>query len=588
MTIKTPRISPIFMRPVTIPAGGMSLHSISFFLPIVFLIIGHESIFQFPAYFEWHQAGELFPLLCLGTVVIGNHLNKTAAREALIENMPDGWILIDESRDIVDLNAAGANILGVDKKEALKMSFDSFGLKLPLSQSDPDVPLNVEIRKVYKRRDELRFYIVQISTIAYPPEKHCKLLIWRDITQHKIAENDRQIARDEMFVLLNAISSEASQSASLSEFLDGAIYQLVFAFRNQAAIVYLPTNIDNEVSPLDPKIYKPISFFGVTSDHTNLRSLEPHDREFELLRHVFELEEPVLIDTPVLERNLPEPLRRETFDSVLLLPLIVRHGDISQNIGAMYLARKEKPVYSKNEIIRLGALADHIANLVDNEHRRKLAVAFSERQRLMRDLHDSVSQKLYGLVALTEAAQAILEAGGKFEPEKTMSRIGENARQAVREMRLFLHQMQPIEIEKEGFISALHHRLAAVEGRADIKAGLIADETIKLAPDIEIALYYIAQEALNNVLRHAKASKVIVTFKQTKRNLVLRITDDGKGFDHKNLDQTGLGFTSMKERTEKLQGKFKIESAPGEGTVLTITIPMANNPTHKDQKAAIS
>lgn len=576
------------MRPVTIPAGGMALHSISFFLPIVFLIIGHESIFQFPAYFEWHQAGELFPLLFLVTVVIGNHLNKTAAREALIENMPDGWILIDENRDIVDLNAAGANILGVDKKEALKMSFDSFGLKLPLSQSDPDVPLNVEIRKVYKRRDELRFYIVQISTIACPPEKHCKLLIWRDITQHKIAENDRQIARDEMFVLLNAISSEASQSASLSEFLDGAIYQLVFAFRNQAAIVYLPTNIDNEVSPLDPKIYKPISFFGVTSDHTNLRSLEPHDREFELLRHVFELEEPVLIDTPVLERNLPEPLRRETFDSVLLLPLIVRQGDVSQNIGAMYLARREKPVYSKNEIIRLGALADHIANLVDNEHRRKLAVAFSERQRLMRDLHDSVSQKLYGLVALTEAAQAILEGGGKFEPEKTMSRIGENARQAVREMRLFLHQMQPIEIEKEGFISALHHRLAAVEGRADIKAGLIADETIKLAPDIEIALYYIAQEALNNVLRHAKASKVIVTFKQTKRNLVLRITDDGKGFDHKNLDQTGLGFTSMKERTEKLQGKFKIESAPGEGTVLTITIPMANNTTHKDQKAAIS
>lgn len=240
-----------------------------------------------------------------------------------------------------------------------------------------------------------------------------------------------------------------------------------------------------------------------------------------------------------------------------------------------------------NEIIRLGTLADHIANLVDNEHRRKLAVAFSERQRLMRDLHDSVSQKLYGLVTLTEAAQAILEAGGKFEPEKTMARIGENARQAVREMRLFLHQMQPIEIEKEGFISALHHRLAAVEGRADIKAGLIADETIKLPPEIEIALYYIAQEALNNVLRHAKASKVIVTFKQTKRNLVLRITDDGKGFDLKNIDQAGLGFNSMKERTEKIQGKFKIESAPGKGTVLTITIPKSNNTTHKDEKAAI-
>lgn len=587
MTIKSQGISSILMRSVQIPTGSMTRHSVLFFLPIVSSIISSGSALQFPAYIDWHPAGALFPLLLLGAVLIGNSLNKAAIREALIENMPDGWILIDENREIVDLNSAGATILGVDKKDAVKMSFDSFGLKLPLSHSDPNIPINVEIRKVYKRREELRFYIVQISTIACPPDKHCKLLIWRDITQNKIAENERQIARDEMFVLLNAISSEASQSASLSEFLDGAIYQLVFAFRNQAAIVYLPTNIDHDVSPLDPKVYKPVSFFGIASDHANLKNLEMHDREFELLKRVFELEEPVLIDMPVLERNLPEPLRRETFDSVLLLPLIVRQGDVSQNIGAMYLARKEKPAYSKNEIIRLGALADHIANLVDNEHRRKLAVAFSERQRLMRDLHDSVSQKLYGLVALTEAGQAVLEAGGKFEPEKTMARIGENARQAVREMRLFLHQMQPIEIEKEGFISALHHRLAAVEGRADIKAGLIADETIKLATEIEIALYYIAQEALNNVLRHAKASKVVVTFKQTKKNLVLRITDDGKGFDHKNIDQTGLGFTSMKERTEKIQGKIKIESAPGKGTVLTITVPKTNNTTHKDEEKAI-
>jgi PAS domain S-box-containing protein len=601
---KSEWMSPVFMGLPGLFAAGMSFCSVLLSLPIAspsllsglfpqqstasiaFLIIDSASAFQSPPTIEWSHPGSILPLLFMGTVIaFGDHNNKVVARESLVENMPDGWILIDANREIIDLNAAGANILGVDKKEAMKRSFDIFGVNLPLSQSAPGIPANIEIRKVFKRQDTLRFYNVQILTIASPSETYWQLLIWRDITEHKLAQHERQIARDEMFVLLNAISSEASQSASLSDFLDGAIYQLVFAFRNQTAIVYLLSNIGN--GELNPKIYKPVSFFGIDSDHVNLKNLDAHDPEFKLFKRVFALEEPILFEKPVLESNLPEPLRRETFDSVLLLPLIVRHDDVSKNIGVMFLARKGKPAYNKNEIVRLGYLADHIANLVDNEHRRKLAVAISERKRLMRDLHDSVSQKLYGLVALTEAAQAILEAGRKFEPEKTMALIGENARQAVKEMRLFLHQMQPIEIEKEGFISALHHRLAAVEGRADIKAGLIADETIKLPTEVEIALYYISQEALNNVIRHAKADEVIVTFKQTKRNLVLKITDNGKGFDTRNSDTTGLGFASMKERTEQLNGQIKIKSAVGKGTILTIVIPK-NNHTTLANKAAIT
>jgi signal transduction histidine kinase len=123
----------------------------------------------------------------------------------------------------------------------------------------------------------------------------------------------------------------------------------------------------------------------------------------------------------------------------------------------------------------------------------------------MRDIHDSISQKLYGLVTLTEAAEAAREAGSEVDYDQVLSRIGENARQAVKELRLFLFQMQPIDLEKEGLISVLHHRLAAVEGRADIKARFLADEPIELSQKKELALYYIAQEALNNVLRHAFA-----------------------------------------------------------------------------------
>jgi signal transduction histidine kinase len=86
-------------------------------------------------------------------------------------------------------------------------------------------------------------------------------------------------------------------------------------------------------------------------------------------------------------------------------------------------------------------------------------------------------------------------------------------------MRLFLFQMQPIDIEKEGLISVLHHRLAAVEGRADIRARLLSDENVFLTKDKEVALYFIAQEALNNVLRHAHAKSVLIT--SNKENVML-------------------------------------------------------------------
>ena len=256
----------------------------------------------------------------------------------------------------------------------------------------------------------------------------------------------------------------------------------------------------------------------------------------------------------------------------LLLPLIVQAGDESRAVGSMIFGRHEKPVFSQDEIVRLTAISDQIATLVDSDRRRKLAITLSERQRILRDLHDSVSQKLYGLVTLTEAAQAALEAGSQINPSEVLSRIGDNARQAVKEMRLLLFQMQPIDIEKEGLISVLHHRLAAVEGRADIKARLLADENVFLSEDKEVALYFIAQEALNNVLRHAHAKSVLVTVKQGKRNVILRIQDDGTGFDPKKVERGGMGLSNMKERALQVNAKLKVVSKPGQGTQIVITV----------------
>jgi signal transduction histidine kinase len=132
--------------------------------------------------------------------------------------------------------------------------------------------------------------------------------------------------------------------------------------------------------------------------------------------------------------------------------------------------------------------------------------------------------------------------------------------------------MQPVDLEKDGLISVLHHRLAAVEGRADMKARLLADEHISLSTEKEVALYFIAQEALNNILRHARAHNVLVTLKQGRKNVILEIEDDGRGFDPKKVDRAGLGLANMSERAAKIKGKFKILSKPDEGTKIVVTV----------------
>lgn len=516
---------------------------------------------------------EVFSSYFIVWAVIGWASSNRVNRGAIVESMHDGWMVIDQKNHIVDINDSAAGILGGTRDSILDLPLTKFDLEIPLSRSSMEQPASFEIQKSIKRRDENKYYSVQVSSISEPAEGPEQLLLWREITNKKLVENVRQKTRDAMFVLLNAVSGEASQSASVAEFLDGVIYQLIFTFRTQAAVVYLGDKVEKGTGGAN-EIYQPVSVFGLPAD--KMQVIRSGSGACEIINTVFDSGEPFQIEDPTLEKRLPPPLREESFRSVLVLPLKIGQGGDAQNFGCMFLIRKEKPSYSNSELLQLGTLADHIANLVDNDRRRKLAIALTERQRLMRDLHDSVSQKLYGLVTLTEAAQAIIETGGRFEPEKILSKIGENARQAVKEMRLFLHQMHPVEIEKEGFISALHHRLAAVEGRADIKAGLIADEKIKLMPDIEIALYYIAQEALNNILRHARATNVMVTYKQSKKNIILKITDDGRGFDLQEIDQSGLGLESMKERTQKINGIFKIASTPGNGTVVTVTIPKHN------------
>jgi PAS domain S-box-containing protein len=487
--------------------------------------------------------------------------------EVVVKQMDDGWVVLDTQNIIVDINPAAERIMGLSREKAYGQPITAILTDFPNLRKSLDDVQELELKRSIKSQEKWRYFNIRISLLKDHRDLNFgRLIIWHDITERRLAEDARQRARDEMFVLLNAISS-AAQAINLDEFLSESIYQIIIPFRSQMVGIFL---LDERQNGNDNQTLFLASHFGIPEE--GVTALSHMDSSTPFADLTLKNRQVVMIEDIKNDPCVPPSLQKPNLECLLLLPLMVQASEKTRPVGFMFLGRREKPVFSQDEIVRVTTISDQIATLVDSDRRRKLAITLSERQRILRDLHDSVSQKLYGLVTLTEAAQAALEAESPINPSEILSRIGENARQAVKEMRLFLFQMQPIDIEKEGLISVLHHRLAAVEGRADIRARLLSDENVLLTKDKEVALYFIAQEALNNVLRHAHAKSVLITVKQGKRNVILRIQDDGIGFDPKKVERGGMGLSNMKERALQINGKLNILSKPGQGTKIVITV----------------
>jgi PAS domain S-box-containing protein len=501
--------------------------------------------------------------------IFSNRLIETTpiTRDLVVEGMDDGWMVVDHRNRVVDLNSSAEEMIGLTYKKIYGEPIDQILTDWPNILNSTKGNKEMEMRRSVKSKNEWRYLNIRISKLMDQSNASFgHLILWRDITGRKMADDARQRARDELFVLLNAISSASSRSMNLDDFLSEASYQIVYSFHSQAVSIFLIEESDGN----QPKLLLK-SQFGLPPDQ--IKKITNKALASTIYKWLIANEEnrPLAIDNFNESKDINVEIMNMGFDCAVIIPLVIYTQHENIIIGCLCLARSENVPYTQDEVMRLTTISNQIATLIDSNRRRQFAIALTERQRLLRDLHDSVSQKLYGLVALTEAAQAGIEAGSEIAPMQVLTRIGENARQAVKEMRLFLYEMQPVDL-KDGLVSTLHHRLAAVEGRADIKARLIADDDIQLTKDKEIALYYIAQEALNNILRHAHAKTVSITLKQTRLNVILNIIDDGKGFDVKKIDHGGLGLPNMKERAEQVNGRIKISSAPKSGTKITITV----------------
>lgn len=265
-------------------------------------------------------------------------------------------------------------------------------------------------------------------------------------------------------------------------------------------------------------------------------------------------------------------LNQVRYESILAVPL----SSNDAIYGCIVLYSIQDREYTNDDVNTATSLANQAALAIENallhQQAEQLAV-MEERERLARDLHDSVTQSIYSLTLFSEAGQRVMRTGDNQRAISYLEQLGITASQALKEMRLLLYELRPVVLEQEGLIGALRRRLEAVEKRAGVQIQYDVSEPLVLPWSIEEGLYRVAQEALNNSLKHSGADLVKVRIQRNTQFVMVEITDNGQGFFiSKAKNSGGMGLLNMRERMQRLNGTLNIWSEPSKGTTITARI----------------
>jgi signal transduction histidine kinase len=206
--------------------------------------------------------------------------------------------------------------------------------------------------------------------------------------------------------------------------------------------------------------------------------------------------------------------------------------------------------------------------------------AVQERNRLARELHDSVTQTIFSMTLTAEAARILLERD-PTQAGAQIDRLLELAQSALAEMRSLISHLRPKTVAEEGLIPALRRHIAERGDRDGLSVALRLEryeEDRRLPPETEEALFRIVQEALNNVVKHAQTDRAEVALRLGDESVSLLVEDSGVGFDPTRVSSgtSHLGLTGMHERVRALGGTLEIVSHPGAGTHINVKVPLAN------------
>jgi signal transduction histidine kinase len=259
-----------------------------------------------------------------------------------------------------------------------------------------------------------------------------------------------------------------------------------------------------------------------------------------------------------------------TVRSWLGIPLRVR----GQTIGFITISAPEPDRFQQRDVDLAMAYAAQVSVAFENADLVRQAqqlAAVEERQRLARELHDSVSQALYGIAlgARTARTQLDRDPGAAKEPVDYVLSLAEAG---LAEMRALIFELRPESLETEGLVAALEKQVAATRARYGFTVNAALGEEPDLSAGAREAFYRIAQEALHNIVKHARPNIIDLSLASEDGATTLSIRDDGVGFDPEGDFPGHLGLQSMRERAARVGATLAIESSPGRGTSLRLVL----------------
>jgi len=392
-----------------------------------------------------------------------------------------------------------------------------------------------------------------------------------DVTDRARAEERRNEAerRHRVAESLRDILTVLNSNRPLDEILDYIVAQACHLLGSDAAAIYKLHAADRvltvQASAGLPPIYMDLKI----------------PVEFSLAATAIETMQPIVFtdvdkhqDDPVVTEKLT-PAQHETLDriarqfkAIIGVPLIIR----DEIYGGITLHYADIRNFSQEEIDLAVSFADQAALAIENARLRaqaEQAAATAERTRLARDLHDAVTQTLFSTSLIAEVLPRLWERN-RPEAERRLEELRQLTRGALAEMRTLLLELRPSALEEADLGELLRQLTEAITGRGRIPINFAASGEAVLPPAVKLTFYRIAQEALNNVIKHAGASRGDVTLNLMDTTAQLCISDNGTGFQSEATLPEHMGLQIMRERAESVGAKLTVESRPGRGTKIII------------------
>lgn len=389
--------------------------------------------------------------------------------------------------------------------------------------------------------------------------------------ENRVADQTRDLT------ILYEVSSITSQALELKEMLLLSMDRLLSFTSNSFGVIYQLNSNNTELRLVIQRRF-PIEFQSGSSFSLELETNSNLPKVISLSQNSF-FEYPLGSGGPHVIPDLKKNLQTPTgfmipgLNSYIGVP-IKGNGRI---LGMLCLFSKTLKNVSIEELTLLSAVADQLGIAFDSDRLRQRAAqaaVFEERQRLARDLHDSVTQSLYSFTLLTEGYRRKVPQSSQCEIQSWLEDLEEVSLQALKEMRLLLYELKPATFQEDGLLDALNRRLQSVETRSGMKVNFSVDPHTLIPADYQENLYGIAQEALNNTIKHSGADSIDIHLGYQSGSILLEIQDNGKGFSTPaGYNDGGLGLAGMSERARKIGGELNIQSSAETGTKISVLIP---------------